>query len=157
KPSALSPSELRRLWRASRTDSSSSTTAMNESGPRSPPFFFVRFPRELCSTGKDVARCAGGNLLYVGISGLLLCGRDAQFIGHADQVRYRLGAHLLHDLTTMHLYGDFADAEFGGDLFVEEARDHQPHHLTLTRSELFMPLAQLGQARPPRARRAVAV
>jgi hypothetical protein len=54
----------------------------------------------------------------------------------------------------MHFDGDFADGEFGSDLFVEETRDHQPHHLPLARREQSISLTQLGQARLLRARRA---
>src|SRR5262249_47819945 len=66
-PSALNPIDLRRLWRASRTDSSSSTIAMNAWGPRSPSFPLVRFPRELFFIGEEIAQRADRNLLYVGI------------------------------------------------------------------------------------------
>src|SRR3989442_14067349 len=57
----------------------------------------------------------------------------------------------------MDLDGDFAGAQLGGDLLVEEARDDQGHHLTLARRQRLVPPAQLSQLRPPAALRAVAV
>ncbi len=70
---------------AARTDSSSSTIVMGDCRLRLPSFFPICFTRELFFTEEEVSRCAGRNLLYVGISGLILCGRDSQFFRHSDQ------------------------------------------------------------------------
>ena len=48
----------------------------------------------------------------------------AQMGGHRHQVRQRLGLHLAHDLTSVGLHGDLADAEFATDLFVQQPGNH---------------------------------
>ena len=63
--------------------------------------------------------CFGTGVLLVGTGALLLGGRDPQFLSHPDQLRQRLGLHLVHDLMAMELDRDLARAEFGGDLLVD--------------------------------------
>jgi hypothetical protein len=101
--------------------------------------------------------CFGVGVLLLGIGALLLGGRDPQFLSHPDQLRQRLGLHLVHDLMAMELDRDLARAELGGDLLVEQSRHDQSHHFALARCELFIPLTQLCQSRPLLARRAVPV
>src|SRR6266446_9743314 len=55
-----------------------------------------------------------------------------QLLGHPDQVCQRPRAHLVHHLCPMDLHGDFAGVDLGGDLFVEQLRDHLFHHFPLT-------------------------
>ena len=62
-------------------------------------------------------------MLLLGIGALLLGSRDPQFHSHPDQLRQRLGLHLVHDLIAMELDRDLARAEFGGDLLVEQSLD----------------------------------
>src|SRR2546427_189183 len=45
---------------------------------------------------------------------------QAEARGHCHQVRKRVGLHLAHDLTSVRLDGDLADAEFAADLFVQQ-------------------------------------
>jgi hypothetical protein len=70
--------------------------------------------------GKDTV-CAAGPLLYVGIGRLIPGGGWAQAFGHPDELRDGHSPHLAHDLTAVRLNGDFAGAQFGGDLLVEPA------------------------------------
>ena len=48
-------------------------------------------------------------------------GRALEAHGHRHQVRKRRGLHLAHDLTSVRLDGDLADAELASDLFVQQA------------------------------------
>ena len=50
-----------------------------------------------------------------------LAAAHAQPCGHGDQVGERLGLHLAHDLASVRLDGDLADAEFAADLLVQQA------------------------------------
>ena len=43
--------------------------------------------------------------------------------------------HLLHDLSTVCLYCDFADAEFSADLLVQQTGDYQCYDLPFSRSD----------------------
>jgi hypothetical protein len=60
---------------------------------------------------------------------------QAEARGHCHQVRKRVGLHLAHDLTSVRLDGDLADAEFAADLFVQQAGNDQCHHLAFARSQ----------------------
>jgi hypothetical protein len=47
--------------------------------------------------------CEAGNLLYLGIDGLIPGGGYTQFFGHPDELREGFGPHLVHDLTAVDL------------------------------------------------------
>ena len=55
--------------------------------------------------------------------------------GHCHQVRKRVGLHLAHHLTSVRLHGDLTDPEFTTDLFVQQPRDDQRHHLAFARRQ----------------------
>jgi hypothetical protein len=42
---------------------------------------------------------------------------------HRHKVRKRVGLHLAHDLASVCLHGDLADAEFSADLLIQQTRD----------------------------------
>jgi len=48
-----------------------------------------------------------------------------------DEVSEGVRLHLAHHLTPLRFNGDRADAEFAGDLLVQETRYDQRHHLAL--------------------------
>src|SRR5205814_354884 len=78
--------------------------------------------------------------LFLGYFG----ARNSKLFTHSHKFRQRLRLHFLHHLTSMNFDGDLTGAELGGDLFVEQARDHQPHHLALARRQRLVALKQLG-------------
>src|SRR5271170_6413981 len=53
-----------------------------------------------------------------------------------------MGLHFSHYLATVNLHRDFTDAEFVGDLFVEEALGHQGHNFTLADGKGIMAFAK---------------
>ena len=55
--------------------------------------------------------------------------------GNLYQVGERLGLHLLHYLASVCLHGDLTDAELSPDLFVQQTRDDQRHHLPFATGE----------------------
>src|SRR3984893_3170722 len=83
--------------------------------------------------------------------------RDIQFIGDPNQVGERCRLHLLHDLTTVDLKRDFADAEFGCRLLVQQAADHQRQHLALPRRQSREAATKLGPLNPYRPLQVVPV
>jgi hypothetical protein len=65
----------------------------------------------------------------------LWLSRGAEPPGHFYKVSKRVGIHLFHDLAPVDFDSDFADAEFGADLFVQEAGDDQSHDLAFAFGE----------------------
>ena len=57
---------------------------------------------------------------------------DPKLFSHPDQIRERVGTHFAHNMSSMDLDSKLAYAQFGRNLFVEQARDHLPHHFLLT-------------------------
>src|SRR3954470_15292171 len=55
--------------------------------------------------------------------------------GHADQRGQRIRLHLAHDLASMRLHGDLADAEFSRNLLIQQSQDHEGHDLTFARGQ----------------------
>ena len=62
-------------------------------------------------------------------------GPQPEARGHRHQVRKRVGLHLAHDLASVRLHGDLADAEFATDLFVQQPGNDQCHDLAFTRRQ----------------------
>ena len=62
------------------------------------------------------------------IVGFTVC--EAEVIRHPNEIGNGVGPHLAHGLTAMDLDGDFAEADLGGDLLVQEASRNERHHLT---------------------------
>jgi signal transduction histidine kinase len=71
--------------------------------------------------------------------------RDLQRSSHSHQLGKRAGAHLLHDLATMNLDGDLADAELGRGLLVEQPGDDQRQDLALAGRQTRQAPLQPGQ------------
>src|SRR5439155_24629774 len=68
--------------------------------------------------------------------------RGLELLRHPHQFGERPSLHLPHHLAPMHLDGDLAGAELGGDLLVQHARYHQAHDLALARRQQVVPFAQ---------------
>src|SRR5262245_46211226 len=62
-------------------------------------------------------------------------GVEAQFAGHADQLRQRVGAHLAHDAGAVDLDGLLGHPQAVAHLLVEQALDDQGHDFALARAE----------------------
>src|SRR5207237_8574647 len=90
--------------------------------------------------------------LFLGYFG----ARNSKLFTHSHKFRQRLRLHFLHHLTSMNFDGDLTGAELGGDLLVEQARDHQPHHLALARRQRLVALRKLGHLCSRVARYAIA-
>ena len=61
------------------------------------------------------------------------CGFEA--LDHADEVGEGVGLHFFHDVAAVELDGDFAEAEFGGDLFVEVPGVDEPEDIEFAGGE----------------------
>ena len=99
---------------------------------------------ELLFLGKDTVGVAG-RLLYLECRWANTRWRVYPIFRPSSRGRQGLGAHFVHDLTAVHLDGDFAGAQFGGDLLVEPTGDDEPHHVPLTAGQCVIALAQRGQ------------
>src|SRR5271165_1875650 len=64
-----------------------------------------------------------------------LCAPGPQLLAHSNQVCQGAGPHFVHDLTALNFDSNLAGAQFGRDLFVEQAGDDSFHHLPLARRE----------------------
>ena len=64
-----------------------------------------------------------------------LCAPDPQLLAHSNQVCQGAGPHFVHDLTALNFDSNLARAQFGRDLFVEQAGDDSFHHLPLARRQ----------------------
>src|SRR5229473_45535 len=51
--------------------------------------------------------------------------------------------HLLHDVASVDLYCCLAGSDFGGNVLVENAGDHEGHNLPLSRSQCVIALVQI--------------
>src|SRR2546430_45634 len=69
-------------------------------------------------------------------------GSDAESCGDRNELRKRISLHLLHDLASMRLDGDLADAETIAHLFVQQAGDHQLHDLAFALRERSVAVAK---------------
>jgi hypothetical protein len=73
---------------------------------------------------------------------------------HLHQIGQRLSLHLFHHAASVFFYGGLGDSEFASNLLIQDAADHQRHHLLLTSAErrvpLFkpLPLGQLNERNP---------
>src|ERR1700733_10506 len=65
------------------------------------------------------------------------CGssRKAELRGHLNQIGDGIGLHLFHDLASVRLHGNLADAQFAADLLVWPAGGYQCHHLAFATGE----------------------
>ena len=52
-----------------------------------------------------------------------------------DQINYRSGLHLMHDVASVDFYCGFAGSNFRGNLLIEHPGDHQNHYLLLSRGQ----------------------
>src|SRR5262249_54449430 len=68
---------------------------------------------------------------------------ELQLVSDPCQIRERTGGHFSHDLSAMHLDGDFADTELCCDLLVEAACNHTEHDFALALRQSFKASAQL--------------
>src|SRR3954471_18293649 len=69
--------------------------------------------------------------------------------GHADQRGQRVRLHLAHDLASMRLHGDLADAEFSRNLLIQQPQYHKRHDLTFARGEAGVRGLQYPHLRGP--------
>jgi len=67
---------------------------------------------------------------------------EAESRGHSYQVGQRIRLHLFHNLTSVCLHRDLADAELATDLFIQQAGDHQCHDLPFARGERRVTVAK---------------
>jgi len=74
-----------------------------------------------------------------------------------DQFGQRPCAHLFHYMCAVSLYGQFADAQLGSDLFVEQAGDNHAQNFPLPGTQGIKALANFCYFRPLLASVAVAV
>jgi hypothetical protein len=54
---------------------------------------------------------------------------------HPHEMGEGMRLHLLHNLPAVGLHCDFADAQLGASLFVQQAGDHQCHDLSFSQRE----------------------
>src|SRR5687768_13341909 len=71
--------------------------------------------------------------------------RDPELFGRAHEVDDRFRPHLAHDLTAVHLYGDHAQAELGGDLLVQPPGDYPPEDFALPLRERAVARLRIGE------------
>src|SRR5580704_15823926 len=87
----------------------------------------------------------------------LLSWRDApKSVTDMDQFGQRPCAHLFHYMSAVCLYGQFADAELGSDLFVEQAGDNHTKNFPLPGAQRVKGLPKFCYFRPLLASGAVA-
>src|SRR6267154_675501 len=105
--------DLSRPRRDSRTESSSSTTEMRAAFST---WDLSLRPRSSVFSEQDQLHLRiGGRAFDAGT----LVPPYPQLLGHSDQVCQRACPHLVHHLAPVDLHGDFAGAQFCGDLLVE--------------------------------------
>src|SRR5580698_7448563 len=68
---------------------------------------------------------------------------------HIDQIREGVGLHLSHHLAAMCFDRNFADVELATHLFIQEARDYQPHDLPFARGERRVTVSKRPHLRVP--------
>ena len=61
---------------------------------------------------------------------------QSEAFSHLRQFDQRLGLHLSHRVATMLFHCDFANTETTADLLVQEAHNHQRHHIAFARGEV---------------------
>jgi hypothetical protein len=93
-------------------------------------------------SGKVLARAA---LSLLKTSAGLSAG-NAEGIGDSHQIGERLRPDLFHDVVTVDLHGDLAQADLRGNLLVHEADRHQCHDLLLARAERLELDAQVARS-----------
>jgi hypothetical protein len=71
-------------------------------------------------------------------------GAISDRIDRSHEIHHRPRTQLPHGLPTMHLNGDLAHPELGGNLLVHLTRHHQDHDLTLALGEGIKSRAQVG-------------
>src|SRR5215471_8280035 len=91
-----------------------------------------------------------------GRSRLLSWSDASQSVDYPDQLGQRPCAHLFHYMCAVSLYGQFADAQLGGDLFVEQARENHAQNFLLPRTQRVKALAKFCYFRALLASAAVA-
>src|SRR5580700_2109408 len=62
----------------------------------------------------------------------LFTSGEFELVGHADQISYRSGPHLLHHVASVDFYCGLAGSDFGRNLLIEHSGDHKSHNLTLS-------------------------
>src|SRR5262245_6554944 len=70
---------------------------------------------------------------------------DAQFFGHADEIRHGIGMHSTHAMATVQFDRDLTEPQLCRDLLVEEAENHALKHLALTDRQRIEPVFQQFQ------------
>ena len=66
---------------------------------------------------------------------------------YSHEVHHGPRIQLPHGIATMHLNGDFAHPELGGDLLVHLTRDDQGHDIMLAHGQGVESRAQVGRSR----------
>src|SRR5215469_6317858 len=74
---------------------------------------------------------------------MLHAGRRSEFLRHSDQIWERLSLHFAHHITALDLYSYLAGSKFTSDLLVQLARNHEAHHVALTRSQRTVALLKI--------------
>src|ERR1035441_9596589 len=125
--SAARPADRIRAFRARQIPGSSSTIETKHS-----PFgFSIAFDVDEDSSLEPHYRLATGSSIGSWGRLLVLSGRYAESLGHANQVGQRFGLHFSHDLAAVDLDSSLAGAQLSGDLFIEQPRDDELHDLAL--------------------------
>src|SRR5215472_1384770 len=128
----------------------------SRSGGLQSSFPSLRNPRLMLRSGSTVSSSQNRRVSCFGRSRLLSLREAWKSVGYLDQLSQRPCAHLFHYMCAVSLYRQFADAEFGSDLFVEQARDNQAQNFLLPRTERVKALAKLSYFRAFLASGAVA-
>ena len=74
------------------------------------------------------------------------CARG-QFLGHLHQLGEGFGLHFFHDFAAVGFDGDFTDAQFRANLFVQQAGDDQVHDFALAGSDGRQAAAGVAESR----------
>src|ERR1700758_3270300 len=85
----------------------------------------------------------------------LFLRREFELVSHTNQLNKRPGLHLLHDVAPMNFDRGLTGADFGGNVLVEHAGDHEGHHFLLARGQRLITLVQGGDLGLLLSRRAV--
>src|SRR5450432_4644049 len=72
---------------------------------------------------------------------------QAQCGGHLDEVGQRARLHLRHHSASMHLHGEFGNAEFGAHLLVHPPRHHERHDVALAGRQRGLTRAKIAKPR----------
>src|SRR4029077_14430784 len=73
----------------------------------------------------------------------LLRKGEFELVGHADQINYRSGLHLLHHVAPVDFYTGLPGSDFGRNLLIEHSGDHKSHNLTLSCGQCVIALLQV--------------